>query len=117
MYILLVSTTLSQRNEHQDNTIRVIHPTELFPPTLSIVGGGSGVITEGDSIVLNCTHGNRLGSLIEAWLDPQGVYTFGTILQLSNVQRNQSGLYQCVLTDLLKGQITSSINVTVTCKC
>ena len=94
-----------------------LNSTEFHSPTVSIVGGDSGVITEGDSIVLNCTHTNRLnGFLAEAWENPQGMSTSGTLLQLPNIQRNQSGLYQCILIDLLKGSKSASITVTVTCK-
>ena len=96
-------------------------PTEFFPPMLSIVGGGSGVVTEGDSIVLSCNHTNFLDDTQEAWLDPQGnLIVFEAILQLSNIQRNQSGSYTCFLfISTVTGSIErfSSINVTVTCKC
>ena len=73
------------------------------------------MITEGDSIIINCTHTNCPGSIVEAWHDPQRMVIFGTTVQLPNVQRNQSGLYRCILADFL-GEVSTSITVTVTCK-
>ena len=57
-------------------------------------------------------------NIFEVWLTPEIMVTGNTnILDFVNIQRNQSGLYRCILTSAVTNQTESTdLQVTVHCE-
>ncbi|XP_064396706.1 hemicentin-1-like isoform X2 [Halichondria panicea] len=80
-----------------------IYPAGLFAPIVSIPDNG--VVTEGGDIRLSCISiNNRPGTFQRQWYNPVGEpFSTFQIPQLSNVLRDQAGVYTCRLTSLQNG--------------
>ena len=91
--------------------------TGLFAPIVSIPDNG--VVTEGGDIRLSCISiNNRPGTFQRQWYNPVGEpFSTFQIPQLSNVLRDQAGVYTCRLTSLQNGDfLEDSGTLIVNCK-
>ena len=95
---------------------RVTHSS--FPAVLVPPGVENTTVNEGGNLTIRCESDTSTGITDYRWTGPDGAnVSTSRTLEIANIQRSQSGVYTCFITNFQSSVISANATVTIQCEC